>query len=92
MGTRRRLEDGRCSRNEFFRPILLGSADKGKGKAIESTAPSEVAVATSESSAKQPYELPPHDDERQVKLDVVRSFVSYPTGESLSVGPALLAS
>lgn len=65
----------------IFRPILLGCSDKGKGRAAETPATSEGTTAEPEPESTEHPELSPHSDERQVKLDVIRSFVSYPTGE-----------
>ncbi|SCV67437.1 BQ2448_5048 [Microbotryum intermedium] len=49
-------------------PILLG-VPGSKEQAATMTPPSK-------------DDLPPHNDERQVHLDILRSFVSYPTGAS----------
>ncbi|ORY92636.1 rab-GTPase-TBC domain-domain-containing protein [Leucosporidium creatinivorum] len=62
-------------------PILLGSSSKGKEKAVEPVEETEAESPLSSrpgTPSQASTELPPHDDERQVKLDVVRSFVSYP--------------
>lgn len=68
--------------SHIFRPVLLGCDEKGKGKAdpiqVESLGKSGGAGSI---DAKAQQEAEPHQDERQVHLDVLRSFVSFPTGE-----------
>lgn len=50
------------------RPVLLGCSRKGKERADAADCAEELAS------------LPIRDDERQVRLDIDRSLVSYPHG------------
>ncbi|BGP47785.1 GTPase-activating protein gyp8 [Rhodotorula kratochvilovae] len=51
-------------------PILLGCDVKGKQRAFEDNDPLDAAAALAA--------LPAREDERQVRLDIVRSLVNYP--------------
>ncbi|GAA5825565.1 hypothetical protein JCM11251_000286 [Rhodosporidiobolus azoricus] len=51
-------------------PVLLGCDRKGKGRAVAEDQRPSPAVPLED--------LPPREDERQVKLDIVRSLVNYP--------------
>ena len=61
------------------RPVLLRINDKDKGKQPES--PSTQGITPLPSTTTSPAS-PPHKDEGQVKLDVNRSFVSFPKSQS----------
>lgn len=61
------------------RPVLLRINDKAKGKEPES--PSTEGITPLASTTTAPAQTP-HKDEGQVKLDVNRSFVSFPKSQS----------
>ncbi|GAA5870777.1 hypothetical protein JCM1840_006802 [Sporobolomyces johnsonii] len=52
-------------------PALLGVDRKGKKRATNGQSPEDF-----------PDSLPARDDERQVRLDIIRSLINYPTGIS----------
>ncbi|GAA5891259.1 hypothetical protein JCM5296_006879 [Sporobolomyces johnsonii] len=52
-------------------PVLLGVDRKGKKRATNGQLPEDF-----------PDSLPARDDERQVRLDIIRSLINYPTGIS----------
>lgn len=62
---------------QICRPVLLGCNRKGKERADVANRAEELAS------------LPVRDDERQVRLDIDRSLVSYPHGALNSLAVAM---
>jgi len=58
-------------------PFLLGCSDR-----VDEFQNGESGKPTAELRRKRWQDLPPHEDEAQVELDVNRSFIYYPTNQS----------